>query len=61
MNMRCCVRSQKNIKDIEFMRRNLSSGVIAAIISTMLAVALILVCGIGSSWFTNSDVATRGV
>ena len=40
------------------MKRKSNGGVIAAIIAVVLAVVLVLVCGIGSSWFTNSDIAT---
>ena len=40
------------------MRRYSNKGVIAAIIAVVLAVVLVLVCGIGSSWFTNGDFST---
>lgn len=40
------------------MRRKSNSGVIAAIVAVVLAIALVFACGIGSSWFTNSDFAT---
>lgn len=40
------------------MRRKSQGGVIAAIVAIVLAAVLVLVCGIGSSWFTNSDIAT---
>lgn len=40
------------------MRRKSQGGIIAAIVALVLAVALVLTCGIGSSWFTNSDIAT---
>lgn len=40
------------------MRRYSNKGVIAAIIAVVLAVVFVLVCGIGSSWFTNGDFST---
>lgn len=36
----------------------MKKGTLTAIIVILLAAIIVLVCGIGSSWFTNGDIAT---
>ena len=38
--------------------RNSTKNAIAAVVAIVLAVVIVIACGIGSSWFTNSDIAT---
>ncbi|HIU00628.1 MAG TPA: hypothetical protein IAB64_01430 [Candidatus Coproplasma excrementavium] len=38
--------------------RNSTKNAIAAVVAIVLAVAIVIACGVGSSWFTNSDIAT---
>ena len=39
------------------MRRSTKNTVLA-IVAFVLVIAIVIACGIGSSWFTNSDIAT---
>lgn len=39
------------------MRRS-TKNAIAAVVAIVLALAIVIACGVGSSWFTNSDIAT---
>lgn len=38
--------------------RNSTKNVIVAVVALILAAAIVIACGVGSSWFTNSDIAT---
>ena len=38
--------------------RKSTKNAVAAIVAILLALAIVIVCGVGSSWFTNSDIAT---
>ncbi len=40
------------------MRKKSHGGVIGVIFAIILAAVLVLTCCIGSSWFTNTDIAT---
>lgn len=37
---------------------NSTKNVIVAVVALILAAAIVIACGVGSSWFTNSDIAT---
>ena len=38
--------------------RNSTKNIIVAVVALILAAAIVIACGVGSSWFTNSDIAT---
>ncbi len=38
--------------------RKSTKNAIVAVIAIVLALAIVIACGVGSSWFTNSDIAT---
>lgn len=40
------------------MRNRTRVNIIIAVVTLVLAAVIIIVCGVGSSWFTNSDIAT---